>query len=166
MTRLTLPMLLLVVSFPSTLAAQTSIHAGLAIGRQSFDDAAGTNVPRVLTSADVLFRFRPAVGLHVAGEYADSDSGALMVVHPNLAFRRDFAGRAFVMLGAGLTSASLGSAGHRTTWNAAAELGRATGRLDLFVRVRHYDYAWHEWRRGDLGPDGPSIYAGARFRVR
>ena len=164
MTRVTLSLALLLTLLSSiSLSAQTRIDAGVAIGRQSYAPASGES-PRVLTSLEVLAR-RGAFGLQVAGEYADHPEGALMVVHPDLIYRREFAQRWFALAGAGLTNATIGGAGHRTTWNAEAELGLRSSRSDIFIRVRQFDFKLQRFRQGDLGPDGPAVYVGARFRI-
>jgi hypothetical protein len=154
-----------VLLFPVIAQAQTPrFDAGFAMGVQSYESSEESQ--RVLTSVDVLARGE-SLGVHVAVEYADlSDEGALIVTHPDVVYRKAFGTSGwFGLLGAGPTFATVGGLGHRSTWNAEGELEFAHGRTEFFGRVRQYDYSVKRFRQREIGPAGPAIYAGVRFRV-
>jgi hypothetical protein len=153
--------LALLLVFAGSLSAQTTVDAGIALGRQSYKSS--SDDPKVLYSADVLL-LRNAIGAHVAGEYAKlTEEGSLLVTHADLAYRIPL-GQGFVLLlGAGPTFVSFGS---KVTANAEVELGRRWNRTELFVRVRQYRFNLPRFREGEAGPRGPAVYLGLRFRVK
>jgi hypothetical protein len=141
-------------------SAHAAVSAGVTIGQQSY--ASTSDNPRVLTSADILWQ-RGAAGVHVAGEYADlTEEGALIVTHADLVYRHIGSGYSF-LIGAGPTYVNVAS--NRFTWNAEAELGHSFGRVEVFGRVRQYEYGLFRSHEGDAGPDGPAFYAGVRFAL-
>ncbi len=149
-----------VVSSVIGLTAQASVHVGVAIGQQSYESSSDN--PRILTGGDVLFQ-RGRGGVHVAAEYADlSEEGALIVIHPDVVYRR--VGKQISFLaGAGPTIVNTGSSD--ITWNAELEIGHSFGNIELFGRVRQYDFGLARFREGEAGPSGPAVYAGVRFAV-
>jgi hypothetical protein len=156
-------LVLLLLSLPTVLNAQTRIDAGIAIGLQSHESSSDS--PRVLSSADVLAR-RGNIGAHLAVEYADlTQLGAMVATHLNLVYRHALGGHYAFLAGAGPTYVYNGEFDSETTWNAEAELARTWPRTDLFARVRWYDYSFERFRDRPASPNGPAVYLGVRFRL-
>jgi len=159
MSRVTLFLLLLLLFLTMTLSAQTRIDGGFAFGRQPYENYLDN--PRYLPSIDVLAR-RGNFGVHVAIDYADLDViSAMFATHLNLVYRTGQ--RNFVLAGAGPTIIYAGST--KPTWNAELEAGHAWKRVEVFARVRQYDFDFTGYRE-DASPNGPALYAGVRFALR
>jgi hypothetical protein len=149
----------LILALP--LSAQSHRSAGFSVGQQPYENF--VDDPRYLPGVEVLLRGRTA-GLHVALEYTDLEEvSAFIALHPDIVARWSPSAHTFVMAGAGPTIYSFGGESLSTTWNAEAEVGVLFGRMEVFARVRYYDFALHQTRGGEDGPDGPAIYAGARW---
>lgn len=141
-------------------AAETRVAIGTFIGQQSYrsylDD------PRVLSGLELLV-LRAPLGLHVAGEYADVDEhGALLVEHVDVVYQHALPQHFSLMLGGGPTFVNTG----KVTWNLEGELARRFGRVDVFARVRQFDFELQSERGGESGPNGPAIYVGLRLALR
>ena len=143
--------------------AQTHFDVGLSLAQQAY--AAPEDDPRYLPGIEFLVR-RDAWGGHVAAEYADLSvaEGPLVAIHTN-AVRRFGSGRWIAMLGLGPTLIVRNNP-KEVTWNAEAEVAHAWSRVELFARVRHYDYELPSFRAGDVGPSGPAVSLGVRFKLR
>lgn len=161
--RFVLALLILLIFLTAAAApAQTRIDVGLSAGRQSY--AALEDDPRYLPGVELLVR-RGAWGGHLAADYADLSAaeGPLVAVHTNVV-RRFGSDRWFATLGAGPTWIWRNSP-KDVVWNVAGEAGRAWDRVEVLVRVRHYDYELPAFRARDAGPDGPALCLGIRFRI-
>ncbi|HEX2833388.1 MAG TPA: hypothetical protein VHW00_10255 [Thermoanaerobaculia bacterium] len=159
MFRWILPLLLIL---SPALSAQTHIAAGVSGGLQSY--ANEEDDPRVLAGGEALVQ-RGRFAIHAAFEYADlSSGGALIAVHPDLAFVSNFADRWTFLAGAGPTIINIESLSDDRTWNVELELARRFTHADVFARVRHYDYE-AEGFRAFASPSGPVVSIGARFQI-
>jgi hypothetical protein len=152
--------LLLCLIVPS---AYAGVQAGVALGQQSYRSS--IDDPRVLSSVDVLLT-RAQAGVHVAGEYADlSEEGALTVIHVDVVYRwtgKDLS----LLIGAGPTFVNMHEQTMwKATWNAEIEIGHSFGSVELFGRLRQYDFNLPRFHEGEAGPRGPAVYAGVRFTL-
>ncbi|PYQ26360.1 MAG: hypothetical protein DMF56_24720 [Acidobacteria bacterium] len=159
--------LFLLLLTPLSLFAQTRIDAGVALGRQPYENSLDN--PRYLPSADLLVR-RHSFGGHVAVEYTDlQDIGAMVALHLDAIYRHD-GNQFFFLAGAGPTVVNTGSAANYgsniVTWNAEVEAGHSWQRAEVFLRVRQYDHSHELFRSQPASPSGPAIYVGARFALR
>lgn len=158
---------LLLLLAPLSSFAQTQVDAGVALGRQPYEN--DLDNPRYLPSVELLVR-RNSVGGHVAVEYTDlQDIGAMVALHLDAIYRHD-ANQFFFLAGVGPTIVNTGSAANYgsndVTWNAELEVGRAWRRAEVFLRARHYDHSHELFRSVPASPSGPAIYVGARFALR
>jgi hypothetical protein len=162
MSRPRLVLALLILLIAATAAAQTRIDAGLSVGQQAY--AAQEDDPRYLPGVELLFR-RGVWGGQLAADYADLSAaeGPLVAIHTNVV-RRFGSDRWFATIGGGPTWIWRNSP-KDVTWNAAGEVGHAWNRVEVFARLRHYDYELPSFRAGDAGPDGPAFHLGMRFRL-
>lgn len=146
----------------TALSAQAHVAVGLSGGLQSY--ANEEDDPRVLAGADALVQ-RGRFAIHAAFEYADlSSGGALIAVHPNLAFVTSLTDRWTLLAGAGPTIINIENLSDDRTWNVELELARRFTHADVYARVRHYDYE-AEGFRASASPSGPVVSLGARFTV-
>jgi hypothetical protein len=156
------PLLLLVLAASAPLIAQTRLEVGVSIGQQSY--ASSADDPRVLTGMDFLAAGN-TFGAHVAGEYADlSEEGALVAVHVDGVYRREWASGFSFLAGAGPSIISIGSSS--LSWNAELEVARRLGRWSILARLRQYDFDLPRDREGEAGPAGPAVYVGTRIALR
>ena len=146
-----------------SLLAQTTIDAGAALGRQSYESRADD--PKDLLSIEAL-GMRRSAGIHLAVDVADlSQEGRVTIVHPDLVYRWSLPMGFGLMIGGGPSWAQHGGAGAPLTWNAELEASKRLGPATIFARVRQYDYGIPRFREGEAGPSGPAVYAGVRFRI-
>lgn len=146
------------LSAPSATAANT-VDVAVAIGVQPY--ASTIDDPRVLTGIDLLL-LRGRIGAQAAGEYADlSEEGALIAIHVDAVYRFGSGDGLSFLIGAGPTFVNTGSG--TSTWNGVAEIAHRAGRVQLFGRVRLYDYTLDRFREGDAGPNGPALSFGVRL---
>lgn len=157
--------LMILLSLPLAASADDAIDVGTAIGSQPYHDSSDS--PRILTGLEMLMR-RNRLGLHVAGEYADTSAvGALVVLHVDAAYRQTLGQKGFILFGAGptLVHADSFTGAGRVTWNAEAEIGGKWRRAEIFGRIRQFDFSIIEFRQPDGGPSGPAVYLGVRFSL-
>lgn len=155
----------LLVLLSLSASAQTTIDAGVFVGQQPYHSF--IDDPRVLSGVELLAQ-RRAVGVHVAGEYADiDDTGAILVTHADVTYRWRLNDHIFVLAGAGPTFVSGLSGGLNTTGNGELELGYHWPRVEIFARARQFSFSIRESRGGgEAGPRGPAAYVGVRFALR
>jgi len=148
------------LTFPAM--ARVRVSAGGSIGTQIYESS--TDKIRLVGGLDGLLEFR-ALGIQAAHEFTNrSTGGSFGATHFNATWRF-FRGSPYsVVAGAGLTKVRFEAGRYETdTWNAAVELDRHFSKADLYLRVRHYDYSFGEFRGDSISAASPAISAGVRF---
>ena len=158
-----LALFLFPIVLANTLTAQTSVEAGVALGRQSYESR--TDDPKTLLDVEAL-ALRRSVGIHLALDFAKlSQEGMLTVVHPDVVYRWTLPANFALMIGGGPSYAHPGGPGGGLTWNAELELDKRWQRAVIFARMRLYDYGLPRFREGEAGPNGPAVYTGVRLKL-
>lgn len=154
-------LVLLLTAMPA--AAQFHVGIGAGAGMQSYENV--DDDPRVLSEVELLVR-RGRWGAHIAVEYADlSSAGRIFVTHLDAAYRWPLARQFSILAGTGPTIVSSETGQSIVAWNAEVELARRFGRMDVFARIRQYDYSLLTFR-DRASPEGPAVHVGARFALR
>jgi hypothetical protein len=142
--------------------AQTQFGAGASVGTQFFEDSSTGFVG----SVDGLFEIKRA-GLHLAGDVTNQSAGGMIrALHLDGTWRNPLGDDYSFMFGAGLTLLDVEAGYSDTTWNVEVELARRFARVDGYLRLRHYDYSFNEFRGYALSPAGPGISFGARYKFQ
>lgn len=159
-----LPLFLLSLLLSITIHAQTHIAAGLSMNMQPYENY--DDNPRYMPGAEILVHGKHFGG-HLSVEYADlSDFNALLVTHANVVYRHAFGSGWSVLAGAGPTWIDINDFGpEETTFNVEGEVAKRFGRVDVFARVRQYDFTFRD-SRALASPNGAAVGLGVRFSLR
>lgn len=141
--------------------AQTQFGAGGSVGMQSYEGSS----TGLIGGVDGLLEFGRG-GVHVAGDFANhAEGGTLTALHLDGTYRNPLGEDYTFMFGAGLTRVGVDAGDSDTTWNVEVELARRFERVDVYARMRHYDYSFNQFRGYALSPAGPAISVGARVKL-
>ena len=153
---------LLALGFTLPLFAQTRMDAGVFLGQQGYENV--SDDPRLLPGVELMLR-RDPWNVQLALEYADlTQQSGLFTTHANVLYRWKLGERFALLAGAGATYLFSETESGRFTGNASGELAYDAGRIEMFARVRSFDFDYSGFRVHS-SPSGPAFYLGARFQI-